>query len=113
MGGAVTLKQKALQEANLDVIVVSAFGSVAQFVATLALLPITLSFATSLPPAQYLEQGMAAFLGGTSPAMPWLALMYMTANIVLNLSAIALVKRGGSPRLARFTRFAHFARCAR
>jgi drug/metabolite transporter (DMT)-like permease len=31
VGGAVTLKQKALQEANLDVIVVSAFGSVVAF----------------------------------------------------------------------------------
>ena len=28
--------------------------------------------------------------------MPWLALGYMAANITLNLSAIALVKRGGA-----------------
>eukprot|EP00802_Teleaulax_amphioxeia_P005929 Tamp_05933.p1 GENE.Tamp_05933~~Tamp_05933.p1 ORF type:complete len:568 (-),score=67.94 Tamp_05933:1136-2665(-) len=93
---AVILKQKALQEANLDVIVVSALGSMAQFVATLALLPVTLSLATSLPPAQYLQQGLAAFMGASSPLMPWLACMYMVANITLNLSAIALVKRGGA-----------------
>ena len=68
--GAVILKQKALQEANLDVIVVSAFGSMAQFLATLALLPITLSLATSLPPAQYLREGCAAFLGASSSVMP-------------------------------------------
>jgi len=28
--------------------------------------------------------------------MPWLAVLYMTANITLNLTAIALVKRGGA-----------------
>ena len=36
----------------------------------------------------------ATHTGGTSKAMPWLAVCYMAANITLNLSAIALVKRG-------------------
>jgi hypothetical protein len=40
--------------------------------------------------------GLAAFVGASSPLMPWLALMYMAANITLNLSAITLVKRGGA-----------------
>ena len=98
--GAVILKQKALQEADLDVIVVSAFGSAAQFVATLLLLPATLSLATTLPAQQYLALGWKAFMGafhvGGNAAMPWLTMAYMCANLTLNLSAIALVKRGGA-----------------
>ena len=35
-------------------------------------------------------------MGASSLLMPWLAVLYMMANITLNLSAITLVKRGGA-----------------
>jgi drug/metabolite transporter (DMT)-like permease len=98
--GALTsiLKEWAFSREDLDIFVVNTLGSAAQCVFTLLLLPITLALATTLPPAEYMARGWAAFCGATHPAMPWLAIAYILANLTVNISAITLVKRGGAVR---------------
>ncbi|EKX53224.1 hypothetical protein GUITHDRAFT_132977 [Guillardia theta CCMP2712] len=91
-----TLKEKCLKEGELDIIIVSCFGSLAQCIFTFLLLPLTLAIATSLPPQVYFQKGLAAFSGATHSCMPWLFFAYMIANLSLNLSGIALTKRGGA-----------------
>ena len=96
--GALTsiLKEWAFSRADLDIFVVNTLGSTAQCFFTLALLPVSLALATTLPAGEYLRRGWAAFWGATHPSMPWLAIAYILANLTVNISALTLVKRGGA-----------------
>lgn len=95
LAAAVVLKERLLQRNKYDVFIVNTFGSAFQAVATLALLPISVALATSLPPAQYLTSGIHALFN--AQFMPWLTLIYITCNISFNIAALTLVKTTSAP----------------
>ncbi|GAB0493139.1 hypothetical protein MMPV_004412 [Pyropia vietnamensis] len=93
IGVVVVLKERLLKVSGLDVFIVNSYGSLAQCVATAALLPVSVRLAAGgTPVGAYVRAGMAALTGATSPYMPWLTLAYIGANLSFNIAALNLVR---------------------
>lgn len=93
IGVVVVLKERLLKVGGLDVFIVNSYGSLAQCVATAALLPLSVRLAAGgAPVGAYVREGVAALTGATSPYMPWLTLAYIGANLSFNIAALNLVR---------------------
>lgn len=93
IGVVVVLKERLLKVGGLDVFIVNSYGSLAQCVATAALLPLSVRLAAGgTPVGAYVRAGIAALTGATSPYMPWLTLAYICANLTFNIAALNLVR---------------------
>ncbi|KAG2495620.1 hypothetical protein HYH03_006220 [Edaphochlamys debaryana] len=85
----------------LDIFVVNSFGSLAQSLFVVALLPVTLALKGISPAAlpATLAHSAQAFLGrlpGADPLTPWLAAGYVVMNLVFNVAILTLLRSVGS-----------------
>jgi len=84
----------------MDIFVVNSYGSLAQAAFTLALLPVTVSLRGmslgELP--AYLAQGAVVFsgAGGGWPGLPLAPLLYVAANLAMNVTLLAIVRKCGA-----------------